>query len=588
MLGETWADRRTVLKGIGAATTASIVGFSGTAAAGSSDVDDSFDLSTSGTKEALVVFDSNEQVDRLRHLDLANGYHMFEVLPIGYTELTSDQIRTVADWAEVRFVRKNVELDYHNDDARSTTGADTVQSDLGFTGSEAHTVIIDTGVDGDHPDLVDDIQHNWRYANPLSSTDDTIWTDAGEVDTDDNGHGTHTTGSVTASGEQSNGEYRGLAPDADVTVYSAGLTLLVVKALAAYDHMIAAKRDGDTDVQIVSNSYGSSTANDFNPDTPLNVATWEAYQSDILSLFSAGNSGPDTDTLNDYAKAPHVLGVAATSDDKTVTDFSSRGRSPSNDGETNYDRKKALNNLAEYYAADRTDTEVDAGSHAGTVGLTDSEFHQWDAPGNAGYVEATLSWSPEAEDLDFYLRKGRTDGEVVVSSASLSHPEALSGEIEGGETYFFEVRPFVDVTADYTIDFTAYEGINRNVTPLALYRNGVGAPGNLVMSTLAPEDPLQAYYEDTEEWYGRISGTSMSCPVTAGAATLVVDAYYQAEGEYPAPIDVLNTIEAEAEDVHDDYNPWNIGAGFVDALDAVDRAADGDLATFGEVKLTDY
>ncbi|NHN49025.1 S8 family serine peptidase [Halostella sp. JP-L12] len=122
---------------------------------------------------------------------------------------------------------------------------------------------------------------------------------------------------------------------------------------------------------------------------------------------------------------------------------------------------------------------------------------------------------------------------------------------------------------------------------MGLYRNGVGANGNLVMSTLEPTDPLQAYAEDTEEWYGRISGTSMSCPVTAGVATLVVDAYRQNVGESPDPIEVLNTIEAEAEDVHDGYTPWNIGAGFVDAYEAVARAEDGDLATFGEVKLVD-
>ncbi|RBI61868.1 hypothetical protein DMJ13_12395 [halophilic archaeon] len=122
---------------------------------------------------------------------------------------------------------------------------------------------------------------------------------------------------------------------------------------------------------------------------------------------------------------------------------------------------------------------------------------------------------------------------------------------------------------------------------MGLYRNGVGAPGKLVMSTLAPEDPLQAYYEDTETWYGRISGTSMSCPVTAGAATLLVDAYYQNHGEYPDPIDVLNTVETEAEDVHDGYTVESMGAGFVDAYDAVRRAESDDWGTFGTVKLVD-
>jgi subtilisin family serine protease len=370
-------------------------------------------------------------------------------------------------------------------------------------------------------------------------------------------------------------------------VYSAGATLFILYAVAAFDHMIARKRAGETDVQVVSNSYGISSGDDFNPDDALNVASWRAFQSDILPLFSAGNSGSETNTLNDYAKAPNVLSVAATNDDKTVTDFSSRGRTPDYDGETNYKRKKALDNLREYRAADKTDEEVDSGSFSGTVGPASSEFHEWQAPSNAGYVEASLSWDPSAEDIDFYLREGSRDGEVVASGASLNEPEELSGPIEGGTTYYFEVRPFANVAADYGIEYTAYEGINRNVHPMGLYRNGVGANGSLVMSTLEPTDPLQAYDDDTETWYGRISGTSMSCPVTAGVATLVVDAYQQNNEGSPDPVDVLNTIEAEAEDVHDDYNPWNIGAGFVDAYDAVTRAEDGRWASFGEVKLAD-
>ncbi|WP_225741215.1 S8 family serine peptidase [Halorussus halophilus] len=590
-------DRRDFLKATGAAGVATTVPFSGSAAASTGNaIDDSFDLGSSGVKEALVVFDSNEQVDRLRHLDLENGYHKFDVLPIAYTELYSDQIQTIADWAEVRFVQKNVELDYHNNDARSTTDANAVHTDLGYTGSSAHSVVIDTGVDGDHPDLEDDLVANWRYVNPLSSTDDTTWKEVGSVDSDDNGHGTHCSGSITGSGKKSDGKYKGMAPDADLTVYSAGLTLLLVKAVAAYDHLLSRVRAGDIDVQVVSNSWGGGNGTDFNPDDAANVATWHAFQEGILPVFSAGNSGPGSNTLNQYSTAPHVLSVAATDDERSVTDFSSRGRTPNYDGPTNYKRKRALDNLEEYHAADKTETEVDSGSYAGTVDASSSAYHRWDAPKKAGYVEATLSWTPSEEDIDFYLHVGSKDGRVVASSASLNEPEDLAGSIEGGKTYYFEVRPFASVAADYSIDFTAYEGVTRDVTPVGIYRNGVGAPGKMVMSTLAPSDPLQSYGAtsgdtenvDTEDYYGRISGTSMSCPVTSGAATLVVDAYYQNHGSYPDPIDVLNTLEATAKDYQASYNPWNIGAGFVDAYDAVQRAASGDLATFGEVNLTDY
>jgi serine protease AprX len=594
----THPSRRTILKGVGAAGAAALP-FSATVASGAT-VDDALDTSSDDLQEVLVVFEDNADVDRLRHLALEAGYHKFEMLPIGYTKLTGSQIETVADWPEARFVEANREIDYHNDDARATTGAETVQSDLGYTGESVHAAVIDTGVDGDHPDLADDLVAHYRFVNPL--TNDGPWIEAGSADTDDNGHGTHTSGSVTASGKQSDGQFRGMAPDADLTVYSMGATLFIVNAALAFDHLVARKRAGETDVQAVSNSYGSASADDFDPDLSINVASWHAFQADILPLFSAGNSGEACETpaeencwtayntLNDYAKAPYVLGVGATRDDKHVTEFSSRGRRPSYDGTTNYDRKTALSNFRLAREPPRSDNVVDEGSRSGTVGPTGtgSEYEEWQAPSNAGFVEAELSWTPENEDVDLYLHEESRDGEVVASGATLQNPETLSGVVEGDSTYYFEIRPFANVSADYTLSFTAYQGSSRDVGPIGLYRVGVAAPGNRVMSTMAPSDPLQGVNPDDRPYYARISGTSMSCPVTAGAAVLTIDAYQQNNDGTPASIDVLNTVETTAEDVHEEYAPWNAGAGFVDVLDAVERAETGTWGTFGSVDLTDY
>ncbi|MFB9805211.1 S8 family serine peptidase [Haladaptatus pallidirubidus] len=319
--------RRQFLKATGAAAVASAIPFSGTASAGDGIIDSAFDLATSALQQSLVVFDTNDDVDQLGALDLVNGYHKFEVLPIGYTELSVNQLKTLADWDSVQYIQKNVELDYYNEDTREVTNVSEVQSS-GYTGDSVHTAVIDSGVDGNHPDLDSSLVANWRWAgNPLGEP--TLWVPAGDLDTDDNGHGTHCSGTVAGDGTESDGQQRGMAPDADLTVYSAGLALLIVKPVAAFDHLLARQKAGETDISIVSNSYGSSNGEDFNPDDALNVATWEAWKEGLLPVFAAGNSGPDTNTLNQYAKAPNVLGVAATRDDKTVTDFSSRGRKAS-------------------------------------------------------------------------------------------------------------------------------------------------------------------------------------------------------------------------------------------------------------------
>lgn len=480
-------SRRSMLKATGAAGAVSMLPLNAAATTERTQlrtIDDALDTSD-GLQEVLVVFASNAAVDQLGMLDFQHDsekdYHQFAVLPIGYTVLTGTQIETVAGWTDVRYVQKNSKLTLHNDDAREVTGAKEVQEDLFYTGESVHAVVIDSGIDGDHPDHRDGLRHNYKYTNPLSR--ETMWVDVGSVDTDDNGHGTHTSGSVTGNGAASGGKYRGMAPDADLTVYSTGVTLFLINVVGAFDHLIERQRAGETNVQLTSNSYGPSSGaqQNFHPNDALNVATFHAFEEGILSLFSAGNSGPNSNTLSEYAKAPHNIGVAATTDQTAVTDFSSRGREPDYDGIANYDRQLALSNLREFY-------ETGTGSR-----------------------------------------------------------------------------------------------------PYGIYRLGVGATGNLVVSTMAPNDPLQAgSADDGLIYYAAISGTSMSCPTTAGVVALVIDAYRQNHGEYPAPLDVLNTIEATAHDARPDHNAYNIGTGFVDANAAVKRAEAGNLATFADVTTEDY
>ena len=472
-------DRRKFIQTTGAAVVGTALPFAGTASAGDSALDDAFDLAASTLQQALVVFETNDQVPLLDRLDLVNGYHQFDVLPIGYTELSVDQLQTVAGWDEVQYVQRNVELDYYNDDARGVTRADTVQNDMGYTGSRVHSAVIDSGVDGSHPDLQSSLVENWRWVgNPLGEP--TLWARAGTLDTDDNGHGTHCSGTVAGDGSASNGQYRGMAPEADLTVYAAGLTLLVVKPVAAFDHLLSRVQAGETDVKIVSNSYGSANGDAFNPNDALNVATWAAFESGLLPVFAASNDGPDTNTMNQYAKAPNVLGVAATDDAKAVTDFSSRGRPSDFDGPSNHDRATALDNLRTYRE---------------------------------------------------------------------------TGDASG---------------------------------PLGVYRPGIAAPGNEIVSTMLPTDALDATNPDTMLYYGTISGTSMACPAVAGIATAVTDAYRANNGDDAlAPADLLYTLTAEAhENAHTDYTAYNAGAGFVDAYDAATRAVNDNLASASDVTLS--
>jgi serine protease AprX len=602
-------DRRTVLQTLGGIAGAAALPGVASAASGTTasdafpTIDDELDTSTDTLQEVLVVFEDNASVDHLRHLDLPNGYHRFSVLPIGYTLLIGSQIETVASWSDVEYVEANHDVELLNDDARDVTGVETVQNNLHYTGESVHAVVVDSGVDGDHPDLADNLQANYRFVDPLD--EDTMWVDAGSADTTAGGHGTHVTGTIAGNGSASDGRYKGMAPDAEVTVYSTDAAAALLNVVGAYDDMLEKQRAGKHDVQVVNNSFGASVGGDYNPSGALETATWTAVELGILPVFAAGNSGPDSNTFSDYAAGPHVLAAAATHDDMQVTNFSSRGRKPgySGGGEgAHYDRRKALRNLRDLKDNDYSDQPVvgsitregTVGPGSSDAGVGSSAYEEWTVPKKAGYVVGTISWTPQGEDIDVYLHEGSRDGPVVASGATLQNPEELAGRVEGGETYYLEIRPYLNVTATYTVDLTARERAKGNAKgPYGIYRPSAATPGNFVMSTLSENDAYQAYpllagapeEMDANQYYGRLSGTSMASPVLCGIAALAYDAYYQAHGEFPDPIEVVKLVEATANDARADHNTWNAGSGFADATTLVERAEAGDLAKWNEIDL---
>jgi subtilisin family serine protease len=391
------------------------------------------------------------------------------------------------------------------------------------------------------------------------------------------------------------------------------VTLAVVNSIAAFDHMLDHHTPGGDreTAHICSNSYGPTSGNDapFNPDSAINVAAYEAYQAGILVTFAAGNSGPGTNTLSAYAKAPYVLGVAATTDEKVVTDFSSRGRKPDYDGETNNDRDLAMANFLDRQAArdaepaDRTPTGQTPSTSGVTggavvVGLNQTSepftIQSADTTPDRYELDATLTWSPESPDVepsDLDLTLLDANGDPVATTGSggtgtRQEPEKeLTAVVEAGATYQYEITGWRGA-AQYEVSgevlaVEAADDAPNSSPPYGIYRPGVGAPGNLVLSTMSPNDPLQATDTGTESsampYYAAISGTSMATPVTSGIAALVYSAYIKEHGEAPTPTAVIEALESTAEYLPDakSHTVYNIGRGFVDAEAALDAALNG-------------
>ncbi len=260
----------------------------------------------------------------------------FEALPIAAVLATPLQVDLLANLPGVLSLWANEPLEYFNEEATKLTGVDRLREDpnlrtaggLPFTGDGVTVVVNDSGIDATHGDLlygthvVENVQAVTNL-NALSGLLPVTYIE-GTPNTDLNsGHGTHCAGTVGGTGALSNGLYEGVAPGADLVGYGSGAVLFILDGLGGFDYALSHQTAFDNPIRVITNSWGSSA--DFEPEDPINQASYAAYKSGITVLFAAGNAGSGEDTHNPYARPPWVISVGAGTKAGNLADFSSRG-----------------------------------------------------------------------------------------------------------------------------------------------------------------------------------------------------------------------------------------------------------------------
>ncbi len=181
--------------------------------------------------------------------------------------------------------------------------ADLVADPGSNTGEGVKVAVVDTGIDLDHPDLAANIKGGYNAITSLKTADD------------DNGHGTHVAGII--AGVDNDIGILGVAPKA---------SLYAVKVLnrkgSGYisDIIEGLQWCIDNEIQVVNMSFGASA-----DDPNLHAMIIKAYDSGIVLVASAGNSGPGDDTVMYPGKYREVIAVSATDSGDGITSWSSRG-----------------------------------------------------------------------------------------------------------------------------------------------------------------------------------------------------------------------------------------------------------------------
>ncbi len=146
------------------------------------------------------------------------------------------------------------------------------------------------------------------------------------------GHGTHMSGIIAGTGAASDGQWTGVAPGANlVSVKVAGPDGSTdVSVVIAGLQWVVANRS-TYNIRVLNLAFGTDSDQSYGID-PLDYAVEQAWFSGILVVASAGNRGPDGNTINKPGDDPFVLTVGAADNhgtpdrsSTTVAAFSSWG-----------------------------------------------------------------------------------------------------------------------------------------------------------------------------------------------------------------------------------------------------------------------
>lgn len=418
------------------------------------------------------------------------------------------------------------------------------------------------------------------------------------------GHGTHVAGTavgnsgVTAVRAGATAEISGVAPGAYLMVYkglyatpeepegSSGANSMLLSMLEA------ALMDG---ADVVNNSWGSG-AGSSPVDSPFNDVFEALEDAGVVTVFAAGNDGPQPQTVGCPGCADDVLSVAATTTDRIFANEVQIS------GEPQLSPIPALLSGVVDVGAPITAPVIYAGESEGDNGEACSAFEDSDAFNDAIalIVRGTCAFADKIANAEaagavavlIYnsgqsgeapIQMGGLRPEQTIPSLMLPHTpgDALADLVAVSDDDVIAtigddvVRTSSASLADIMADFS---GRGPNGAPNFLKPN-IAAPGVRIFSGESPVAP-----DHRNQNFSFKSGTSMAAPHVAGAAALLKQLHPDWSAMQIKSALVTSAVRdgVRKEDGATPADAFDLGAGRLD----IERAASAEL-TFSDLSMVD-
>jgi len=375
----------------------------------------------SGVEEAAIVdiiillFDAHDNERVLSGIEKLGGEIVDNAGDIIRVRIDGSKIPDIAIMNGVSWIEKYVQPVILNDVAANITNVYDVRNTYGLTGSGQIVAVADSGLDTGVNDasMHDDIEgriealHAW-------------WSEDGDTGAEDNnGHGTHVAGSVLGNGSRSNGQYAGMAPEAQLVFQAMQYDGLNPsndgKLLMPTQLTLLFQEAYDDGAKIHSNSWGSGDDTEFGNYTAQSryVDDFMWNNPDMLIVFAAGNKGENGNgTVIPPGTAKNALTVGASENDRP-----SIGSDSDN-----------INEIAYFSSKGPTDdNRIKPDVVAPGTNIWSTKSSQTAGTGDYLYMNGTSMATPLTAGTAALVRQYYVENESILPSAALLKATLING-----------------------------------------------------------------------------------------------------------------------------------------------------------------
>ncbi|KAL0875617.1 hypothetical protein Bca101_025322 [Brassica carinata] len=346
------------------------------------------------------------------------------------------------------------------------------------------------------------------------------------------GHGTHTASTIAGNAIEGasfyglgNGTMRGGVPASRIVSYKVctWLGCSSDSILSAFDDAIA---DG-VDIISISANLGYSSA--FEED-PVAIGAFHAIAKGILTVNSAGNSGPEPKTLESVS--PWILTVAASNTNRAFFTKVVLGNGKTLVGKSVntfglngtmyplvYGKSAANSSACSVESAEKCEEGCLQKSLVKGKIVVCNSTDSFEALANGAVAGISLDRTPDVAFVTSFPLSALSQEDLNSLVSYIKSESSPVATVLRTEESFSEKAPVVAAFSSRGPNIIATDILKTMVDDL---QPDISAPGVEILAAFSPEiSPSSSVYDTRRVKYSVLSGTSMSCPHVTGVAAYI-------------------------------------------------------------------